>query len=1030
MKPIKIVMTAFGAYKEKEEIDFNDLNGNRLFVISGNTGAGKTTIFDAICFALYGSASGTDRENSQMLRSHFATDEMHTSVDFIFQLKNRTYRVFRQLAHQKAGNKSKTGDKNELYEWTDNGFISIVDRQINTEVNQKVEELVGLTENQFKQIIMLPQGEFRKLLTSDTENKESILRRLFETERYQAMHQNMKEKIDTKKAELNASKQRLSYYIESIENQLPKREDSPIYEVLQYDSPSALQVIKALEDEQVYFQRKNQEIERNYHQASQAYNKKQEEYRKAKTLNDKFVELDSYKKEYEEMLQQAEKFKTYETHLQQAEKANQIRPYEEQVRERQKELKANADQLSQVQQTVQQAKQQYDEAEKQYDMLKAKETERADRQLRIKQYEEYLPIVQEIETMKKKINTEAAALKTTSQHMQKLTEEITAAQQMMKEKKETIKQQESLVETLPEKQQKVLNLQNQYKAIKRVLDTKEATEKTQQQMKTAEKHYKQIEIQYKEKEVIWLNHQAVVLAEQLSVGEACPVCGSDHHPSLATKAEGTVSKEALEDLKQETNERFKHFTQAQSDYTSNKSQYEQANEALADEDLNIEVTARTLEAVLEQGKEVRQQIQKIKEVQTTLSKEKKNVEHMEQQLEKQMKEKEALTQSYYKQHEVFTRRQAAYEEKWSRVPKELQDINELEQTINKMKKIAQEAEEAWQFAQKQLKEKEAAVTKAETTHYHTKEQQSKIQAHAEQAKQTFQQELQKAQFTSAEAYEAAKMSTEDFDKRKEELMQYQKKTATLEEQIKELTTSLESKERIDVKAVENVLQESKEMYETTLKKWEQIKSVMKNLHQLMKDIKDTETASAALEKDVAKWIEVYDMIRGQNAKKISFERYLQIDYLDQIIYAANERFRQLMNGQFYLLRSEKQEAYGKQSGLTIDVFDGYTGQTRDVKTLSGGEKFIASLCLALGMSDVIQSHQGNISIETMFIDEGFGSLDEESLYKSIDALIEIQKTGRMIGVISHVQDLKSIFPAMLHVTKSKEGVSQTRFMVN
>ncbi|HLQ95450.1 MAG TPA: SMC family ATPase [Pseudogracilibacillus sp.] len=1030
MKPIKIVMTAFGAYKEKEEIDFNDLNGNRLFVISGNTGAGKTTIFDAICFALYGSASGADRENSQMLRSHFATDEMHTSVDFTFQLKNRTYRVFRQLAHQKAGNKSKTGDKNELYEWTDNGFISIVDRQINTEVNQKVEELVGLTENQFKQIIMLPQGEFRKLLTSDTENKEAILRRLFETERYQAMHQNMKEKIDTKKEELNASKQRLSYYIESIENQLPKREDSAIYEVLQYDSPSALQVIKALEDEQVYFQKKNQEIEINYHQASQAYNKKQEEYRKAKTLNDKFVELDSYKKEYKEMLQQAEKFKTYETHLQQAEKANQIRPYEEQVRERQKELKDNANQLSRVQQTVQQAKQQYDEAEKQYDMLKAKETERADRQLSIKQYEEYLPIVQEIETMKKRINTEAAALKTTSQHMQKLTEEITAAQQMMKEKKETIKQQESLVDSLPEKQQKVLNLQNQYKAIKKVLDTKEAMEKTQQHMKTAEKHYKEIEIQYKEKEAIWLNHQAVVLAEQLSVGESCPVCGSDHHPYLATKTEGAVTKEALENLKQETNERFKHFTLTQSDYASSQNQYKQANEALAEENLNTAVTARTLEAVFEQGTEVRQQIEKIKNVQTTRNKEKENVEQLEQQLEKQMKEKEDLIQTYYKQHEEYTRRQAAYEEKWNRVPKELQDINELEQTINNMKKIAQEEEEAWRLAEKQLKEKEAAVTKAETTLYHTKEQQSKIQANAEQAKQTFQQELQKAQFTSAEVYEAAKMSTEEFDKRKEELMQYQKKTATLEEQIKELTTTLESKERIDVKAVENALQESKEMYERALKKWEQIKSVLKNLHQLMKDIKDTETASAALEKDVVKWIEVYDMIRGQNAKKISFERYLQIDYLDQIIYAANERFKQLMNGQFYLLRSEKQEAYGKQSGLTIDVFDGYTGQTRDVKTLSGGEKFIASLCLALGMSDVIQSHQGNISIETMFIDEGFGSLDEESLYKSIDALIEIQKTGRMIGVISHVQDLKSIFPAMLHVTKSKEGVSQTRFMVN
>src|SRR5699024_7597550 len=247
---------------------------------------------------------------------------------------------------------------------------------------------------------------------------------------------------------------------------------------------------------------------------------------------------------------------------------------------------------------------------------------------------------------------------------------------------------------------------------------------------------------------------------------------------------------------------------------------------------------------------------------------------------------------------------------------------------------------------------------------------------------------------------------------------------------KELKANLKTKERIDLAVMEEELQKSREAYETALKKWEQIKSVLQNLLQLISDMKETATNTAAIEKEVSKWLEVYDMIRGQNAKKISFERFLQIDYLDQIIYAANERFKQLMNGQFYLLRSERQEAYGKQSGLMIDVFDGYTGQTRDVKTLSGGEKIIASLCLALGMSDVIQSHQGNISIETMFIDEGFCSLDEELLYKSIDALIEIQINGRMIGVISHVQDLKSIFPAMLHVTKSKEGMSQTEFIIH
>src|SRR5699024_4317143 len=173
--------------------------------------------------------------------------------------------------------------------------------------------------------------------------------------------------------------------------------------------------------------------------------------------------------------------------------------------------------------------------------------------------------------------------------------------------------------------------------------------------------------------------------------------------------------------------------------------------------------------------------------------------------------------------------------------------------------------------------------------------------------------------------------------------------------------------------------------------------------------------------------DLYDITRGHNEQKISFERFLQIEYLEQIIHAANIRLNDLSNGQFNLILSERQETHGRQSGLSLDVDDAYTGQIRDVKTLSGGEKFNASLALALGMSDVIQSFEGNISIEMMFIDEGFGSLDEESLTKAIDTLIDLQKSGRLIGVISHVEELKAVIPAILEVEKTKEGHSKTEF---
>src|SRR5690625_5097791 len=194
MKPIKLKMNAFGPYRNEETIDFTELEHHQLFVISGKTGSGKTTIFDAICFALYGSASGEDRKDEKLLRSHFANDELHTSIDFTFELKGNRYRVFRQLPHVKAGNKSATGDKYEFYKIENGQEIPFVDRQMKSEINDKIEKLIGLNKDQFRQIVMLPQGEFRKLLTSETENKEEILRRIFNTYPYEQMNHQLRER--------------------------------------------------------------------------------------------------------------------------------------------------------------------------------------------------------------------------------------------------------------------------------------------------------------------------------------------------------------------------------------------------------------------------------------------------------------------------------------------------------------------------------------------------------------------------------------------------------------------------------------------------------------------------------------------------------------------------------------------------------------------------------------------------------------------------------------------------------------------
>src|SRR5699024_4684064 len=278
-------------------------------------------------------------------------------------------------------------------------------------------------------------------------------------------------------------------------------------------------------------------------------------------------------------------------------------------------------------------------------------------------------------------------------------------------------------------------------------------------------------------------------------------------------------------------------------------------------------------------------------------------------------------------------------------------------------------------------------------------------------------------------YEQAKMSEQDIMALEQTIDTYKKEVTLLQTEVNQLSESVENKERADLEMLKTEVERLKAVYEELFVQLQATKNEVERLGELMGNIATTYEKVEKFEKELAVFDDLYGTLRGQNDSRISFERYLQIDYLEQITSAANERFRPLTNNQYELVRSDRQETHGRQSGLSLDVNDAYTGQMRDVKTLSGGEKFIASLCLALGMSDVIQSFQGGIHIDTMFIDEGFGTLDEESLNKAIDALIGLQESGRMIGVISHVEELKTIFPAMLEVTKTKEGYSKTDFIL-
>ncbi len=1022
-------MTAFGPYKNTETIDFRELNKTNLFVISGNTGAGKTTIFDGIAFALYGSASGSDREDTKALRSDFADDNTHTAVELEFSLSGRIYRILRQIGHVKKGNKSKTGERYEFFEKVEGREVPCVDRQIVSEINKKVESFIGLTQDQFKQIVMLPQGEFRKLLTSDTENKEAILRRLFKTEHYKHLSELLKNKKNTVEQQYNQVKQTLDHYITTIYSVLPKREDSLLANVLAADHYHTQQIVVGLEAEADFYREQIEIDEKAYEAAYRKHDEEQTAFHEARALNERFEDLDVKGKRLKQLKEQAPLFTAKEKRLEAAGRASTIEIYEKQVLDWQKEEAEKIRALENAEASQKLADAKLEQATSYYKQEENKKDIREEMGKKLDRLTEYLPVVKDIDQQKSKLETLVREGKSTRAELEKLKKELGNKNEAAEKCQAQIKQLDEAVNQYHDKRQQLLEMRERAKLLRVYIDLSQQKNKLEKAVSLKKEHFFKAKELYRCQEEAWLANQAIVLANHLHDGEACPVCGSIEHPNKAMMEKDAITKEQLEALKKDLDVKDDLYRNAAAELKAKKAQIEEKETDIKEHAIPLEAVSSIFEQLVEKGKRLADEVAELEKKQTKLKEQKKMQENIAVEIKQLEPKREQLEKAYRDLVTSYESKKAVYQERLRNIPDEVKVLEELEKQLNETSELKLKLEKQWEDAQSGLqkaKEEQASVTSNRT---HSKTQLNETSEKRKAIEKQFNEAMLNAGFGSVEVYREAKMSTQEQQALKNEIERFNQSLSTLTEQVADLKEVLKEKSRIDLTVLKQQLDKLKQAYELALNKWNRSKESYQEAVDLKVHIMESDSKVKEQEKRLATIADLYDVLRGQNNRKISFERYLQIEYLEQIIDAANLRLRELSNGQYYLTRSDRQESHGKQSGLALDVYDAYTGQSRDVKTLSGGEKFNASLSLALGMSDVIQSFQGNISIDTMFIDEGFGSLDEESLSKAIDTLIALQQSGRMIGVISHVQELKSMFPAMLEVKKMKEGYSRTRFVM-
>ncbi len=920
MRPLKLTVSGFGPYAEVQELDFKTLGESGLYLITGDTGAGKTTIFDAITFALFGEASGDNRD-AGMLRSKYAKPTDLTYVEMTFNHGGKVYTVKRNPEYERAKARG-TGTTRQAAD----AVLTYPDGRVVTklkEVDKAIREIIGLTREQFSQVAMISQGEFRKLLQADTKERQKVFRDIFGTGRYVTLQNSLKEKTSDVREQRNNAVQSISQYIGGI--------------VCDEDSLSAPEVKKAKEGELPAAEL--MELFRRLLAEDTAEQEKLE------------TKLKKTEKELEKLTGELAKAESYN-------KAKTL------LTENEINLKTKTDEFRKAETTLNEAKKTVTEQESLTKDIAALEL--------------HLPSYDELEEKTKKLSQNIKNMKAAEERRNKafklkgsLEEEI----KTLKKERETLDgvsaEKEKLVSERKEINSFIEKLDKLISDIKSLQTNKKKLEKLQEEYKTASEHSEELSKVYEAKNKAFLDEQAGIIASSLQEGTPCPVCGSIEHPKLALISENAPTEAEVKSAKAEYEKAQQETNSASEAAGREKGIVSAKEEAVLTEISELipgtEIGDAQEAAKAEKGKKKASLDDLDEKISETEKKESRKAELDEQIPKKEEKQKGVI---------------AELDEAKSQHDKLTVTVSEGEALLNKLK--------------------------ASLNHENKAEAVSEIEALKSKLDK-----LNRALESAEKAY----------NKYKEELAAIQATVMTLKKQLEESTeidteTLQDEKKGLDAEK-KAVLDKQKEIH-ARLKTNSNLKAKLSDKSQEMQELDEKYQWMSALS----------DTANGNltGKEKIMLETYIQTTYFDRILERANLRMRKMSGGQYDLKRRRNPANMRGQSGLELDIIDHINTSERSVNTLSGGEAFLASLALALGLSDEVQMSTG-IRLDTMFVDEGFGSLDSEALNKAFNTLTGLTEGNRLVGIISHVDELKDKIDRQIVVTKDKTGGSRAEIRI-
>lgn len=1013
MKPIKLIINAFGPYAGTQVIDFTELGERTFFLIHGPTGSGKTTILDAICFALYGDTSGAERKGEQM-RSGYADMAEPTEITFDFAIGSGSYRVLRypeQERPKKRGAGTTTMTANATL-WkrtgvTDDAEEGAVLATGWSKVTEVVEKLLGFKSSQFRQVVMLPQGEFRRLLTADSRERQAIMEILFQTEFYRRVEEFLK-----------GSAKRLQSEIEQLSNQKAW--------VLQNAGAATRDEL-----EQQYRANLEQqaEVQKAIEKCRAALKEAQARLEAGRQVQQKLKEKDAAEKALKELEQNAGEIEARRAELTRANRAAGLADAENLHMTRQREAE-KADTHLEVKKLIKnEAESACETAAKE---LAAEEEKGPEREAAGRE-------VARLEALTEKVAALTAASRAVSGAEKKAKEAETgqkSAQDSLEAAQKSIEKNSAAYAAAKTTADQAAALEAACRAAEQVSSKRQSLEKFRRELAAARKSYdlsenkqRQAEARYvaarEELAVLqeqWNKGQAAILAGGLTKGEPCPVCGSPDHPSPAAPGAGLPSeadlrarRQAVVELEAALNKARDEFNDIKTVKLTAQSRTEDLEKELGE---NVDIDSAVLRAKAGKARELWSEARQAAETVSALEAAVKKLKEREEAAGRQL---ESCKKECQKANMELEAARAVWRERESSVPENLRDAAALSkarlEARRKRDKLAANFENAKKTADG-AKQALAAAAAAEKEAFANWQAAVKL---AEDEMRSFQKRLESAGFDGLKDYQEARKTPEEIKKMESEIKGFDESLHAARDRLVRAAGATEGLAEPDLDKLALAEAEAKEEHDQLLVKEGLLQSQVKEGEKSLKKLQELEGQLESLEGRYLLFGRLSEVANGRNKYGLTFQRFVLGALLDDVTIAATERLKLMSRGRYHLQRTTELARRNAAGGLDLEVFDTYTGAARNVATLSGGETFLASLSLALGLADVVQSYSGGIHLDTIFVDEGFGTLDPESLDFAMRALIDLQKGGRLVGIISHVPELKERIDARLEVQPSDRG---------